>query len=31
MVHTFVTRILERAGGTGAEGDGVAGTAERAA
>ena len=28
MVHTFVTRILERAGGTGA---GLGGTAERAA
>jgi carbon-monoxide dehydrogenase medium subunit len=36
MVHTFVTRILARAGGTGADstgadGNGVGGTAERAA
>jgi aerobic carbon-monoxide dehydrogenase medium subunit len=31
MVHTFVTRILGRAGGTGVAGTGVAGTAERAA
>jgi carbon-monoxide dehydrogenase medium subunit len=31
MVHTFVTRILARAGGTGADGNEVGGTAERAA
>jgi carbon-monoxide dehydrogenase medium subunit len=31
MVHTFVTRILRRAGGSGVDGTGVAGTAERAA
>jgi carbon-monoxide dehydrogenase medium subunit len=31
MVHTFVTRILRRAGGSGVAGTGVAGTAERAA